>query len=758
MRWDRKFRHWAVVILAGVGVPIFWLIYGLGWSVMQAVKLSKNIWRQIKWRGRVYTTAWNRFIKQRPKRNRSGKKGRLAIVGLIIVLAAVGIFWWGVLRDLPKPSELLTRKQSLTTKIYDRHGILLYKLYKNQNRSIVALTSLPEYVVEATLAIEDAEFYQHPGFSIKGISRAMRSNLASSGLQGGSTITQQLVKNTLLTSERTLLRKLKEFVLALEVEYFFTKDEILSMYLNEVGYGGTVYGIEEAADYYFGKSARELTLAEAALLAGLPASPTVYSPFGSRPDLATMRQHLVLKRMMEENMITNEEMEQALATPLHFASPSNDILAPHFVMYVKDWLVSQYGEAMVNSGGLEVVTTLDYGIQSQAQVAIETELNKLAGMNVGNGAAMVTSPKTGEILAMVGSKNYFDSEVDGQVNVTIRPRQPGSSIKPLTYALALEKGYLKAATLIDDAPITYQSPGSPAYSPQNYDGRFHGKVTVRQALANSYNVPAVKTLAQVGVPQLVEFAEEMGITTWNDPGRFGLSLTLGGGEVTMEDMTEAYGVFATGGYRVPRVSVLRVSDYRGEQLYEYRCDDCQKNRVLSTETAFTISDILADNTARSAAFGTRSVLVIPGKRVAVKTGTTNDLRDNWTIGYTPDYLVATWVGNNNNQPMSRVASGITGASPIWQAIMKSLLANVPAEVDFILPESMIRVKVCATTQTLPCNACPLIVEEYFVAGTEPTTKCRDEMMVSPSPSTSDPSKKRDQLLDGIIDQKRKRRD
>jgi 1A family penicillin-binding protein len=658
---------------------------------------------------------------------------------------------------LPKPGELLTRQQPLTTKIYDRHGILLYKLFKNQSRSIVSLSQLPQYVIDATLAIEDAEFYQHPGFSIKGITRAFRSNLETSSLQGGSTITQQLVKNTLLSPERTLVRKLKEFVLALQVEYFFTKDEILSMYLNEVGYGGTAYGIEEAANYYFGKSARELSLAEAALVAGLPASPTTYSPFGSRPDLAGYRQQLVLRRMAEEGMISWEEVEVAQREPLKFALPKNNILAPHFVMYVKEWLVNQYGEDVVSQGGLEVVTTLEYGVQQQVEAAIETELKKLTGLNVTNGAALVTRPESGEIVAMVGSKDYFETSTDGQVNVTLRSRQPGSSIKPLTYALGLEQGVIKASTLIDDAPITYQVAGSPAYSPQNYDGRFHGRVTVRQALANSYNVPAVKTLAQVGVPQLVEFGRKMGITTWEDSSRFGLALTLGGGEVTMRDMAEAYGVFATGGYRVPLTSVLKVSDYRGKSLYVHDCSECLKNRVLTAETAYTISDILADNRARSAAFGANSVLVIKDRRVAVKTGTTNDLRDNWTIGYTPDYVVVTWVGNNNNQPMSRVVSGITGASPIWHTIMTTLTAAIP-ERDFILPANLVKVKICAVTQTLPCNACPLVVEEYFVKGTEPTTACADEE-VQPSP-TAAPERpgRRDQILDGIIDPRRRRRD
>jgi 1A family penicillin-binding protein len=756
MRWDRKFRRWLLIAIAGLGVPLFWAVYGLWWWVEYFIRLVIGTIKTIRWKARVWRVAVS-HLKKKKKTPRLGRL-RMTAAGLIVVLLGSGFsFWWWIVRDLPKPHQLLTREQPLTTKIYDRHGILLYKFYKNQNRSIVPLSSLPNHVIGATLAIEDAEFYNHPGFSLRGISRALRSNLESSSLQGGSTITQQLVKNALLTSERTLLRKIKEFVLALEVEYYFTKDEILSMYLNEVGYGGTIYGIEEAANYYFDKSARDLSLAEAALIAGLPASPTTYSPFGLRPDLAVYRQHLVLKRMAEEKMISWEEVDQAQAEPLAFALPTNDILAPHFVMYVKEWLVNRYGETMVNSGGLEVVTTLDYRAQQMTQEAIELELEKLKGMRVSNGAALITIPKSGEIIAMVGSKSYFDTAVDGQVNVTLRPRQPGSSIKPLTYALALEQGIIKPSTLIDDSPITYQVLGSPAYSPRNYDGRFHGQVTARQALANSYNVPAVKVLAQVGVPQLVAFAKRMGITTWEDSSRYGLSLTLGGGEVTMKDMAEAYGVFATGGYHVPLTSVLRVSNYRGEQLYEFNCSSCMKHKVLSTESAFIISDILADNRARSAAFGTNSVLNIPGKRVAVKTGTTNDLRDNWTFGYTSDYLVGSWVGNNNNESMSRVVSGITGASPIWHTVMKTLLED-SFDGEFALPQGMIKVQICATTQTLPCTGCPLIVEEYFASGTEPTVACREDEF-EPSPAPEEESlKQRDRLLEGIIDQRRKRRD
>ncbi len=747
-----------------LGKPFFFLIYSLVSAMVLWPHVLANGWR----RGRFYRMVIHKVfqqlfwpsprlpIKQTTTRTVRRPLSKWWWMGGIGLVGTALLFWLFILKDLPQPQDLLRRNQPVTTKIYDRNGQVLYKIYKNQNRSIITLRDLPNQMIQATLAIEDAQFYQHPGFSIKGIMRALTKNATSDSVQGGSTITQQLVKNTLLTREKTVTRKLKEFVLSLEVEYFFTKDEILTMYFNEVGYGGTAYGIEEAAQQYFGKSVRAVTLAEAALLAGLPQSPTVYSPFGAQPELAVVRQHAVLKRMEELKMITAEEAEAAKTQILTFAQPKTDIVAPHFVMFVKDLLVQKYGETLVNSGGLEVTTTLDSRIQQLAETAVKQELTRLENLHVTNAAALVIRPTTGEVLAMVGSQNYFDTEHDGQVNVTIRPRQPGSSIKPLTYALALQNRLITPSTLIDDAPVVYRTPGSPAYAPQNYDGRFHGKVTVRQALANSYNVPAVKTLSQVGVSNLVTFAQKMGISTWNDPGRFGLSLTLGGGEVKMMDLAEAYAVFANSGTRIPLSPLSQVSDFSRTLHDMFACPInvttkmCEGEKVIDTAVAYAISDILSDNQARSAAFGNHSVLVIPNQQVAVKTGTTNDLRDNWTFGYTTDYLVATWVGNNDNTPMSRVASGITGASPIWQTIMKGLLADQSSHA-FIPPADMIRLMICPLTQTLTCQECPNPRQEYFVYGTQPMNRCDaqsvEQALTSPSPAALGP---RDQLLDGVM--------
>ena len=645
---------------------------------------------------------------------------------LVIIVLPLFLYFY-LLRDLPMPSDLLTKQQAVSTRIMDRHGQLLFNIYEDENRTLLPISQIPPIVKQATIAIEDQDFYHHFGFAPIGILRATLANLRGESIQGGSTITQQLVKNRLLSSERTLQRKVKELVVSLLVEGTFSKDEILEMYLNTVSYGGAAYGIEEAAQKYFGKSAQDLSLAEAALLAGLPQAPSVYSPFASNPELAKMRQWEVLRRMTEDKYISQAEADVASQEELKFKTNSIDIKAPHFVMYVKELLAEKYGEDLVEQGGLQVRTSLDLDLQEQSQAAVTEELKKLARLNVNNGAALVTNPKTGEILVMVGSKDYFDFAHDGQVNVTLRPRQPGSSIKPITYALALEKGKT-VTSLIQDTPITYKVLGSPAYSPKNYDGKYHGTVTLKQALASSYNIPAVKTLAELGINNMIDQAEEMGISTWQDRLRYGLSLTLGGGEVLMTDMAKAYGVFASGGYRTDLNPILEIKDARGEVIYQNDCyaenKNCPSTKVLDEKVAFLMSDILSSNPARSSAIGLYSVLNIKDQQVAVKTGTTNSMRDNWTIGYTSDRVVATWVGNNNNAPMSYVASGITGASPIWNKIMRLNLSEEDPH-RFASPSGLVKVKVCAYANSLPCAGCATS-EEYYVAGTEPKQACRAE--------------------------------
>jgi len=635
------------------------------------------------------------------------------------------------IKDLPSPTDLSNKAQNVTTRILDRNGNLLYRIYEDENRTLIALPIVSQYLKDATIAIEDQNFYKHMGFSFKGIFRAVLRNFSGETVQGGSTITQQLIKNRLLNNEKTYRRKIRELLLSLIAERIYSKEQILEMYLNTVPYGGSTYGIEEASWRFFNKSAKDLSLAESALLAGLPQAPSTYTPFGSNPELAYERQAEVLRRMVEDGYISQLQADQARQEKLVFNQDRIDIQAPHFVMYVRKLLALKYGEDVVSKGGLEVRTTLDLSLQNQAQDIVSDEVSKLKTFKISNGAALVTNPKTGEILAMVGGADYYDFLHDGQVNVTIRPRQPGSSIKPLTYATAFERGKT-AASIIDDSPVVYQIPGSKPYAPKNYDGRFHGRVTLREALASSYNVPAVKLLAELGVGSLIDTGEALGISTWQDRNRFGLSLTLGAGEVLMTDLATAYSGFANLGYPVAVNPFLEISNYKGEILYRNNCaldtDNCYEDLEISPKAAYLITDILSDNKARASAFGLFSVLNIPNQQVAVKTGTTNSMKDNWTIGYISDRLVATWVGNNDNTPMSYVASGITGASPIWNKIMLLLLDD-KAPHRFVVPQDMIKVKICATTGTLPCAKCPRITEEIFVKGTQPQKACSDELFM-----------------------------
>jgi penicillin-binding protein 1C len=649
-----------------------------------------------------------------------------ASLGLLLFGGSTG--WWiyqSVFRDLPSIVTLETRHPAATTHIYDRHGTLLYKIFEEENRTPVPLEQMSPYLVQATLAIEDTQFYEHKGLSLKGIVRAAWHNTQNETTHGGSTITQQLVKNTLLSRERTWRRKIREGVLAIAVDARYPKEQILEWYLNDVNFGGTIYGAEEASQWYFGKPAQELDLAESALLAGLPNAPTYYNPFGSQPERAEARQAQVLRQMESLGFITPEQRESAQQQPLSFRSNTFDIKAPHFVMMVRDQLAQQYGEDVVAQGGLEVWTSLDLDLQASAEAAVKKELDSLGRLRVGNGAALVTDPRSGEVLAMVGSQDYFDTANDGQVNVTLRPRQPGSSIKPLTYALAFERGWSPSST-IEDSPVQFTAKGSPPYAPKNYDGRFRGTVSLRESLGSSYNIPAVRLLADVGVPSLIRLGQQMGISTWDDPARFGLALTLGGGEITMYDMAQVYGTFANAGETVPLNPILEIYDVQGKQIYRNPCreanDPCNGERVLQPLTAMQITDVLSDNNARTPAFGPNSALVIPNQEVAVKSGTTNSLRDNWTIGYTRDRVVLTWVGNNDNTPMSAVASGVTGASPIWNTLMSRVLDS--KQHRFALPAGLERVKLCAQTRTLACDACPKIVEEVLPVERIPKTTCQ----------------------------------
>ncbi len=719
-------------------------------------------------RRRVLRSKWSSQIRfiwsivSFPFRNKFMRFGLLAL--LIVLIVSISL----LMKDLPSPRRLTnTENYPVSTQIFDRNGTLLYEVYADENRTPINLHDLPPYVYQASIAIEDKNFYHHFGFDLIAIARAARSTLTGRRLEGGSTITQQLVKNALLTSERSLQRKVKEALLSVFTEVMYSKDDILEMYLNYIPYGGTSVGIESASKAYFGKHAKDLTLAEASLLAGLPQAPSRYSPFGSNPEQAKARQLDVLRRMEEDGYITKLQREQAASDVLHFALSKTDIKAPHFVFYVRDLLYHEYGEEMVEKGGLRVTTTLDLDLQNAAQASLAAEVDELAYADVSNGAAMIVKPDTGEILSMIGSKDYFDAEHDGQVNVTIRPRQPGSSIKPLVYATAFQNKLLNPGTMLIDAPTCFDVAGQKAYCPKNYDGSFHGAVTIRQSLGNSYNIPAVKALKIVGLENFITTAQKLGITGWDDPSHYGLSISLGGGEVRMLDMTQAFSTLANQGVKVPLTPILKIENYQGETLYKVDTEQRKKDlqylteyedtaageleRVLDRAPAYLISHIMQDNNARMSAFGPRSALVIPNQVVSVKTGTTNDLKDNWTIGFTPEYLVATWVGNNNSEPMNRrLVSGVTGAAPIFNDIMRYVLQGKEPKWQE-KPPDVASAPVCPTgfPKEASGNQCTATASELYWQNGQPSASAYVKTNVWIDPRTGLPPKFGEQV-EGLV--------
>lgn len=660
------------------------------------------------------------------------------LFGLIFLGAFIYFY---IFYQLPSPYSLKDYKViPLSTHILDRNGKLLYEIYREQNRTPVKLKDIPPYVGKATIAIEDKDFYKHKGVSlVGGIIRALKDMVLTQKLQGGSTITQQLVKSSLLTPERTLRRKLREILLALWTERVFNKDQILELYLNQVPYGGAAYGIEEAAKIYFGKHAKDISLEEAALLAGLTRAPSFYSPHNN-PEAAFKRRNEVLKAMYKEKFINQKSYDNTINKKLEVIPPKTVIKAPHFVFYIKQQLEQMYGIKTVEEGGLKVTTTLDLDIQEEAEKILKEELDKIKELNVTNGAVLATRPPTGEILAMVGSVDYFASP-SGAFNVTTALRQPGSAIKPINYAIGIERHLVTPATVFLDIPSCFTAPGQPTgYCPINYDGQFHGPIQLRFALGNSYNVPAVKMMAVNGVENFVASASAFTITSFKDPKNYGLSLTLGGGEVKMTEMAQAFSTFANRGVAKPLTEILKVEDKLGKVIYENKdfnyVKDVKKpiqtpnffaikgSKAVSPETAFIISHILLDNNARSAAFGSSSYLVIPNHAVSVKTGTTDDKKDNWTIGYTPNFLVTVWVGNNDNKSMNPyLTSGVTGAAPIWNKVMTFVLKNQP-DIWPIKFESVVGKQVCtlsgASMEKKPdgSEGCQARFE-YFIRGTEP---------------------------------------
>jgi len=609
----------------------------------------------------------------------------LFVLGLIV---CGGLFIWISTLEIPDLSAFEQRRIQQSTKIYDRTGeVLLYDLHQDVRRTIVPFEEISYHMKNATVAIEDDQFYKHYGIDPLAIVRSMINNVRSGGGPfdgaGGSTITQQVIKNSLLEQEKHLTRKIKEAILAIKIERVLSKEEILNHYLNESPYGGTIYGVEEASQAFFAKSASDLTLPEAAYLAALPQAPTRLSPYGNNRDSLDRRQKLVLERMLVNDFITKEEYEAAVAVEVEFQPQAvTGIRAPHFVMYIRELLVEKYGEEALSEKGYRIITSLDWELQQEAEriVAEKAEHNEKT-FNASNAGMVAIDPKTGDVLVMVGSRNYFDEEIDGNFNTALAPRQPGSSIKPIVYASAFSKGYTPD-TKVYDVKTQFSSVcepwdlsnENPCYSPNNYNNQFVGPISLRNALAQSLNIPAVKVLYLTGIRDAIKLAGDMGITTLNDPDRLGLTLVLGGGEVKLLEHTGAYAVFANEGVKAERRPILRIEDAQGRVLEETAV---REERVLDRNAALTISDILSDNNARAPLWGYNSAVYFADRDVAVKSGSTNNSRDAWIMGYAPNLAVGVWTGNNDNAPMNGLSGLI--ATPMWRAFMDVALAKLDKE-------------------------------------------------------------------------------
>lgn len=611
---------------------------------------------------------------------------RQFILGMFAVsfILAGGLFIWAATLKIPDVTSLSERKVTQSSKIYDRTGeVLLYDLAEDVDRTIVPIDEISRNIQNATVAIEDSEFYHHIGVRPVATLRAViLQPLRGKGIQGGSTITQQVVKNSILTTDRTISRKLKEWVIAIRLERQLTKQQILELYLNESPYGGTIYGVEEAAQAFFGKPAENVTLAEAAYLAALPQAPTYFSPYGNHRDALDERKNVVLSRMHELGFITDQEYADAKNEQVEFQPQSvSGIRAPHFVFYVREQLEKEYGQRTLEESGWRIITTIDMDLQSKAEEIVKkyAETNE-TNFHASNEALVAMDPKTGDILTMVGSRDYFDENIDGNFNIALAERQPGSAFKPFVYAEAFKEGYtpdtvvfdLKTQFSTDCAPDNL-SEDAPCYSPNNYDEKFKGPITLRNALAESRNVPAVKLLYLVGIKDALRMARSLGITTLADENRYGLTLVLGGGEVSLLDMVNAYSTFAAEGVKPERRSVIRIEDKDGNIVKDYPTN---QNRVLDENVALQISDVLSDNDARIPEFGADSPLNFPGAHVAAKTGTTNDSRDAWILGYSPNIVAGSWAGNNNNTPMVKEIAGFIVA-PMWHEFMLYALSKYP---------------------------------------------------------------------------------
>jgi penicillin-binding protein 1C len=665
--------------------------------------------------------------------------GLLTFVVLMAFGLGIALIGYAVIAGgdaLPPISEFRNNLSSFqTTRFYDREGNLLNATFDlNEGlRTQVPLEEISPWLRQATIATEDANFYRHEGVDPVALARALYYAVIERDIvSGASTIPQQLVKMLLLTPEVTLTRKVKEAILASEISRIYDKDDILEIYLNEINYGNLSYGAAAAAETYFNKSVGELTLAEASLLAGLPQLPATYDPY-SHPDRAKRRQSVVLGLMVEQGYISAEEADAAYQEPLVYHPLVFNLEAPHFTLYVRQQVEQALGSDALYKAGLNVETTLDPRLQSEAERIVAENVAKMVANNGSNGALVAMNPTTGEVLALVGSADFNNVEIDGQVNMALAPRQPGSSMKPLVYLANFENPAVPASerwtpgTLIADIREAFPDGANPPYVPVNYDGREHGLLTVRSSLANSYNIPAVRALQNVGLPAFLELAQRLGITTLTRPD-YGLGLSLGAGEIPLIEATGAFATLANGGMRQPPITIRRITDNAGTVLCEMGTDNpCQgsssaREQVVSAVDAFLVTDILSDNEARSVAFGPNSVLNL-GRPAAVKTGTTNDIRDILTIGYTPQLVTGVWVGNADNSPMVNV-SGVSGAGPIWNEFMTSALATEPV-VNFVPPAGVKQFEVCKDTGTLPSSACPEKAIQWFAEDRPPLSAEHD---------------------------------
>ena len=657
---------------------------------------------------------WQKLIKG-TRREKIRVIIRLLLYAFALFLIVGSLTFATVALSLPDPNKLNDRQVTQSTKIYARDGTtLLYEVHGEVKRTLVDPKDLPAYVGQATIAIEDKNFYKNPGVDWRGILRSLYIDITKgSASQGGSTITQQFVRNAILTRQKTFTRKIKEAVLAIEIDQRFSKNDILKLYLNEIPYGQNAYGIQAAAQSYFNKDAKNLDLAEAAYLASLPQAPSLYNPNGPNRDRLDARKNTVLQAMYEQGYISQDQRDQAQNEKVSFSKTKDSILAPHFVQYIEQQLADKYGEQTLEQGGLSVVTTLDWNLQQLADKAVKDGVARNEKYNKARNAALVAmDPKTGQILAMVGSRDYFDESVDGQVNVALRPRQPGSSIKPYVYATAFKQGYSPASMLVD-VHTNFGTYGDKDYAPFNYDGKDHGIVSMRKALAGSLNVPAVKTLSLVGVQNAIDTAKDLGITSTDlSTDRCGLSLVLGGCEVTLLDHTGAMGVFANMGIKHNTTGILKITDAKGATLEEWKEDS--GTEAIDPQVAYEIVSIMTDNDARSYIFGANSPLILPDRVVAAKTGTTQQFKDGWTMGYTPSLVTGVWTGNNDSSPMRQGADGVVTAGPIWHQFMAAALKGTPPE-QFQEPPGIQHIAVDSVSGKIPTEYTPSTKQEVFAS-------------------------------------------